>query len=211
MPTGHALLSGASGGRRKVALLTQGFRIRRTCRRIRNAFGGTASPPNLPTGGEGGWLRDSERRGAASRVSCAEGRSKRSRRWERDLFPVKALPTSAAVRQHPRASPQPHPNRPGAFRPTPAVRGLEGRRSATSIVAVIAGRAHRSFRLTPPGRFATFGGKCPGCSIIRASLTVALMVSLPSQISAFCALPRTALVFAHACGSLCATRNSPQG
>ena len=28
----------------------------------------------------------------------------------------------------------------------------------------------------------------PGCSIIRASLTVALMVSLPSQISAFCAL-----------------------
>ena len=31
----------------------------------------------------------------------------------------------------------------------------------------------------PSGRFATFGGKCPGCSIIRASLTVALMVSLP--------------------------------
>ena len=28
----------------------------------------------------------------------------------------------------------------------------------------------------------------PGCSIIRASLTVARMVSLPSQISAFCAL-----------------------
>ena len=27
-----------------------------------------------------------------------------------------------------------------------------------------------------------------GCSIIRTSLTVALMVSLPSQISAFCAL-----------------------
>ena len=62
------------------------------------------------------------------------------------------------------------------------------RRSATSIVATAAGRVHRSFRLTPSGRFATFGGKCPGCSIIRASLTVALMVSLPSQISAFCAL-----------------------
>ena len=31
-------------------------------------------------------------------------------------------------------------------------------------------------------------GPIPGCSIIRASLTVALMVSLPSQISAFCAL-----------------------
>ena len=31
----------------------------------------------------------------------------------------------------------------------------------------------------PSGRFAAFGGKCPGCSIIRASLTVALMVSLP--------------------------------
>ena len=42
-----------------------------------------------------------------------------------------------------------------------------------------AGRVRRSFRLTPSGRFATFGGKCPGCSIIRASLTVALMVSLP--------------------------------
>ena len=62
------------------------------------------------------------------------------------------------------------------------------RRSATSIVATAAGRVRRSFRLTPSGRFATFGGKCPGCSIIRASLTVALMVSLPSQISAFCAL-----------------------
>ena len=53
------------------------------------------------------------------------------------------------------------------------------RRSATSIVATAAGRVRRSFRLTPSGRFATFGGKCPGCSIIRASLTVALMVSLP--------------------------------
>ena len=30
--------------------------------------------------------------------------------------------------------------------------------------------------------------------------------SLPSQISAFCALPRAALVFAHACGSLCHLR-----
>ena len=53
------------------------------------------------------------------------------------------------------------------------------RRSATSIVAAAAGRARRSFRLTPSGRFVTSGGKCPGCSIIRASLTVALMVSLP--------------------------------
>ena len=53
------------------------------------------------------------------------------------------------------------------------------RSSATSIGAVGAGRAHRSFRLTPSGRFATFGGKCPGGSIIRASLTVALMGSLP--------------------------------
>ena len=57
--------------------------------------------------------------------------------------------------------------------------GSEGRRSATSIVAAGAGRAHRSFRLTPSGRFATFGGKCPGCSIIRTFLTVVLMVSLP--------------------------------
>ncbi len=32
--------------------------------------------------------------------------------------------------------------------------GSEGRRSATSIVAADAGRALRSFRLTPPGRFA---------------------------------------------------------
>ena len=37
------------------------------------------------------------------------------------------------------------------------------------------------------------------------------LVSLPSQISAFCALPRTALVFAHAFRSLCAARNSPPG
>ena len=42
---------------------------------------------------------------------------------------------------------------------------------------------------------------------------VAQSFALPclSQISAFCALPRTALVFAHAFGSLCALRNSPQG
>ena len=32
------------------------------------------------------------------------------------------------------------------------------------------------------------------------------LASLPSQISAFCALPRTALVFAHAFGSLCHLR-----
>ena len=57
--------------------------------------------------------------------------------------------------------------------------GSEGRRSATSIVAADAGRAHRSFRLTPPGRFGPFGAKCPGCSIIRTFLTVVLMVSLP--------------------------------
>ena len=31
----------------------------------------------------------------------------------------------------------------------------------------------------PSGRFGPFGPKCPGCSIIRASLTVARMVSLP--------------------------------
>ena len=36
-----------------------------------------------------------------------------------------------------------------------------------------------SFRSPPSGRFATFGGKCPGCSIIRTFLTVVLMVSLP--------------------------------
>ena len=39
--------------------------------------------------------------------------------------------------------------------------GSEGRRPATSIVAAAAGRVRRSFRLTPSGRFATFGGKCP--------------------------------------------------
>ena len=39
--------------------------------------------------------------------------------------------------------------------------GSEGRRPATSIVAADAGRAHRSFRLTPSGRFATFGGNSP--------------------------------------------------
>ena len=57
--------------------------------------------------------------------------------------------------------------------------GSEGCRSATSIVAADAGRALRSFRLTPPGRFGPFGAKCPGCSIIRTFLTVVLMVSLP--------------------------------
>ena len=35
------------------------------------------------------------------------------------------------------------------------------RSSATSIVAAGANHARRSFRLTPSGRFATFGGKCP--------------------------------------------------
>ena len=35
------------------------------------------------------------------------------------------------------------------------------RRSATSIVATAAGRVRRSFRLTPSGRFATFGGNSP--------------------------------------------------
>ena len=35
------------------------------------------------------------------------------------------------------------------------------RRPATSIVAAAAGRVRRSFRLTPSGRFATFGGNSP--------------------------------------------------
>ena len=52
-------------------------------------------------------------------------------------------------------------------------------RSLANIGVLRAGRAQPLYLLTPSGRFATFGGKCPGCSIIRASLTVALMVSLP--------------------------------
>ena len=39
--------------------------------------------------------------------------------------------------------------------------GLEGRSSATSIFAAAAGRVRRSFRLTPSGRFATFGRQQP--------------------------------------------------
>ena len=43
----------------------------------------------------------------------------------------------------------------------------------------------------------------PGCSIMRASLSVAPMVSLPSVLSAFWALPCPALVKPHTYGSLC--------
>ena len=39
VPTGHTLPSGASGGRRKVALLAQGCRIRRACQRGRPPAG----------------------------------------------------------------------------------------------------------------------------------------------------------------------------
>ena len=63
--------------------------------------------------------------------------------------------------------------------------GLEDRRCGSSIVASAAGCVRRSFRLTPSGRFATFGGKCSVCCLIGVSLTVAVVVSLPSQISAF--------------------------
>ena len=53
-------------------------------------------------------------------------------------------------------------------------------------------RAHASFRRTF-GSLWSLRPKCPGCSIIRASLTVALMVSLPRF------------------GSLCASRKCPPG
>ena len=45
VPTGHTLPSGASGGRRKVALLAQGCRIRRACQRGRPPAGSVQPVP----------------------------------------------------------------------------------------------------------------------------------------------------------------------
>ena len=64
----------------------------------------------------------------------------------------------------------PSPSKVDSYRPA-----FPGR----SIFAEGATRTLCSFRSPPSGRFATFGGKCPGCSIIRTFLTVVLMVSLP--------------------------------
>ena len=56
----------------------------------------------------------------------------------------------------------PTPARRRALRPHQPSGGSEGPRGpGRSIVAVGAGRALRSFRSPPSGRFATFGGKCP--------------------------------------------------
>ena len=56
----------------------------------------------------------------------------------------------------------PTPARRRATRPHQPSGGSEGPRGpGRSIVAVGAGRALRSFRSPPSGRFATFGGKCP--------------------------------------------------
>src|SRR5699024_1853706 len=72
VPTGHTLPFGAGGGRRKVALLAQGCRIHRACRWIRIPCWRAAA---LQTSEEG-CGREARRgvlRGAARRVSCAEG------------------------------------------------------------------------------------------------------------------------------------------
>ena len=99
-----------------------------------------------------------------------------------------------------------------------------------------AGRAQPLYLLTPAGRFALRATahradaslRCPKtcaaaqprkrCERPKAARKAACytrivfphppppLVSLPSQISAFCALPRAALVFAHAFGSLCHLR-----
>ena len=126
-----------------------------------------------------------------------------------------------------------------------------------------AGRAQPLYLLTPSGRFAAFGGKCPpGTRFLSVHLRVALRcaqqptgLALPSGApkrvpqhnlasvasgqrlqetrlippASFSPIrphhsfrcprkyrrsarwPRAALVFAHACGSLCAARNSPLG
>ena len=124
--------------------------------------------------------------------------------------------------------------RPFRVRPRCARYGL-GRRSLSggshthpgrSIVAAGTGRALRSFRSPPSGRFATFGGKCPQgtrfppsppksiriarlfpvAQSSRRALAAPTARFAPSQISAFCALPRAALVFAHAFRSLCHLR-----
>ena len=52
------------------------------------------------------------------------------------------------------------PSRHRAHASLRACRGL-GQTPGRSIFAEGAGRAHRSFRSPPSGRFATFGGKCP--------------------------------------------------
>ena len=69
-----------------------------------NAFGGPVSPPNLPTAGASGWSGGNSCRMQPAAFLAPEWRSKRSRRWERDVFPVKALPTSVVVRQSPAPS-----------------------------------------------------------------------------------------------------------
>ena len=93
VPTGHALLSGASGGRRKVALLAQGCRIRRACRRIRNTARRAREPSEPPDG----WC--GERGPAVCAAACDEPRF---------LCP---LDTRNACAQRNRGRPAPMPRR----------------------------------------------------------------------------------------------------
>ena len=96
----------------KVGSETSGGRDQRPPRRLSdrekpgdtNAFGGPVSPPNLPTAGASGWSGGNSCRMQPAAFLAPEWRSKRSRRWERDVFPVKALPTSVVVRQSPAPS-----------------------------------------------------------------------------------------------------------
>ena len=96
VPTGHTLPSGASGGRRKVALLAQGCRIRRACRRIRNTARRAREPSEPPDG----WC--GERGPAVCAAACDEPRF---------LCP---LDTRNACAQRNRGRPAPMPRAVGA-------------------------------------------------------------------------------------------------
>ena len=75
--------------------------------------------------------------------------------------PARVSVSSALPAQETRLA-APTPARRRATRPHQPSGGSEGPRGpGRSIVAVGAGRALRSFRSPPSGRFATFGGKCP--------------------------------------------------
>ena len=97
VPTGHTLPFGAGGGRRKVALLTQGCRIHRACQRGRPPAGSGQPVPRsrgIPSPnrrfGEG--TRDSD---LTSEGFGSRSLNRRGGRWPRP--PLVSLPASRSL------------------------------------------------------------------------------------------------------------------
>ena len=125
VPTGHTLPSGASGGRRKVALLAQGCRIRRACRRIRNTARRAREPSEPPDG----WCE--ERGPAVCAAACDEPRF---------LCP---LDTRNACAQRNRSRPAPMPRAVGAATRLPRRERTQPRKSTRNALQTQSGALPR--------------------------------------------------------------------